>query len=221
MRMTSKFLAVALTATMQSAMAGVVLLDFEDVTTTEALTTRYAATQHVTVTGAAWTATSRACQYGNAPGEVSFIRPNSCGALWLAQDPTQAPANGARSFTMDLADGFQALSFVYSGDTTAIDLAVHVYDASGKELGAGLSGLTGSGCGSNFDFCNWSNTVTLAFSGVARTVTFSGADQNVLIDDVSFTTPSTGPGRLPEPTSIALALGALGGLGWSRRRAAR
>jgi hypothetical protein len=215
MRTTSKLLALALTAGMQSAMAGVVFLDFEDVHAIEPLTNRYAA-QHVTVTGAAWTAPSRACGSG-----VSFSRPNSCGALLLAEDPAQDPSVDPRSFTMSLSDGFEALSFVYSGNTSAIDLAVHVFDASGKELGLGLSGLTGSECGNGFNFCNWSDPITLSFTGVARTVTFSGADQTILIDDVKFTTPSTGPGRLPEPTSVALALGALGGLGWTRRRSAR
>lgn len=62
--------------------------------------------------------------------------------------------------------------------------------------------------------------MSLSFQGVARSVVFSALDQSVLLDDLSFTTPSA-TGRLPEPTSVALALGALGALGWSRRRAAR
>ncbi|HEY8876528.1 MAG TPA: hypothetical protein VIN03_03120 [Roseateles sp.] len=218
MRTTSKLLALALVATMQSAMAGVVFLDFEDVQISEPLTDRYAA-QHVSVSGAAWTATSEACLYGGVPGEVSFKRPGSCGALWLAEDPTQPTANPLRSLTMTLSDGFDALSFVYSGSRSDINLSVHAFDASGAEVGLGLGGLTGSGC-SSFLFCNWSNTVSLNLQGgTARTVVFTGLDQTILIDDLSFNTPTTG--RLPEPTSAALALGAIGALGWSRRRAAR
>lgn len=215
MRATSKLLALALTATMQSAMAGAVFLDFEDVQTTEPLTTRYAS-KGVTVSGAAWTATSEACG-----GGVSFVRTGSCGALWLAQDPADQASTDARSFTLTSADGFvEALSFVYSGSTTAINLAVHAYDVAGKEVGLGLTGLTGESCGT-FIFCNWSSLpVSLSFQGVARTIVFSAIDQTVLLDDLSFKTADP-TGQLPEPTSIALALGALGGLGWSRRRAAR
>jgi hypothetical protein len=214
MRATSKLLALALTATMQSAMAGAVFLDFEDVQTTELLTTRYGS-KGVTASGAAWTAASEACG-----GDVSFIRTGSCGALWLAEDPTNTAATSGKSLTLSVADGFvDALSFIYSGSILGTNLAVHVYDAAGKELGQGLSGLTGAGCGT-FIFCNWSQTVSLSFQGVARTVVFSATDQTVLLDDINFQTADPN-GRLPEPTSIALALGALGGLGWARRRAAR
>jgi hypothetical protein len=220
MRATSKLLALALTASLQSAMAGTVLLDFEDVQAMEKLTTRYAG-QGVSATGAGWLSTSEACTYGpNAdPGTISFSRPNSCGALYLAQDYTQKPAAGPATLTLDLAGGFDALSFVYSGSALGVNLSVHVFDAAGKELGLGLTNLEGARCNS-FVFCNWSS-VTLPFQGVARSVVFSANDQMVLLDDISFSTAAVPPGRLPEPTSIALTLAALGGLGWARRRAGR
>jgi len=215
MRAMSKLLAIALTATVQSAMAGAVFLDFENVTTTEQLTTQYAS-KGVTFSGAAWTASSELCG-----GDVSFQRDGSCGALWLAQDPTQTASTDSKSFTLTSTDGFvEALSFVYSGSTGAINLAVHAFDAAGNELGQGVQGLKGAGC-SSFIFCNWSaDPVTLSFQGVARTIVFSGIDQTVLLDDLSFKTADPN-GRLPEPASLALVMGALGGLGWARRRAAR
>lgn len=217
MRMTSKLLALALTATLQSAMAGTILLDFEDLTTSEPLTDRYAA-QGVNVSGAAWGVTSAVCG-----GQVSFSRPDSCGALWLVQDPTKPSTNTAKSLTLSLDDGFvEAISFVYAGSVAFPNLEVHAFDAAGNELGAGLNGLTASACTTGLLFCNWSQTVTLNFSGIARSVTFTAVDSTVLLDDLRFTTAATTPpGQLPEPGSIALALGALGGLAWTRRRAAR
>lgn len=222
MRATSKLLALAFTAALQPAMAGTVFLNFEDVQTVAPLISQYSASKGVTAAGAAWTATSEACGYGpnNDPGDVSFIRAGSCGALFLAQDPTKPASTAARSLTLTLADGFiDMLSFVYSANTGTPGLKVHVFDAAGRELGLGLDGLTGASC-NTFVFCNWSQTVNLSFQGVARTVVFTATDQSVLLDDLRFTTPSA-TGQLPEPTSIALVVGALAGLGWARKRAAR
>lgn len=214
MRTTSKLLAVALTATLQSAMAGTIMLDFEDVKTTAPLAGNY---NGVTVGGDAWSARSEASTCG---GNVSFVRTGSCSALWLAMDPRDTAEDATKSLTLSIADGFiGSLSFVYSGSVSLPELAVHVFDAAGKELGSGLDGLTAAGC-ANFLFCSWSQTMTLNFTGVARSVTFSALDQTILLDDIKFTTPAATGGQLPEPTSIALTLAALGGLGWARKRAA-
>lgn len=212
MRTTSKILAVALTAAVQSAMAGTVELKFEDLTTTASLNGAY---NGVNVSGSAWGALSADCTNGDA----LFTRPNSCGALWLAVDPDK-PQNGKiESLTLSLAGGFDALSFVYSGSANTINLSVSVFDAAGNEL-TSLQNLTGQACAStSYLFCNWSQTLNLQFSGIARSITFSALDKNVLLDDIVFRTP-TATGRLPEPTSVALALGALGGLAWSRKRKA-
>lgn len=218
MRTTSKLLAVALTAALQSATAGTVLLNFEDLQTSEQLTNRYAG---VSASGAAWAVTSEACSYGpnQDAGDGPFIRTGSCGALWLTASLANV-VNKDQSLTLSLADGFiNSLSFVFSSGSQNSKLGVHVYDDAGQELGIGLSGLSGSPC-SSYTYCNWSNTVNLSFTGVARSVTFTAPDQTIMIDDISFTTPAA-TGRLPEPTSAALALGALGALVWAGKRKTR
>lgn len=212
MRTTSKLLAVALTATLQSAMAGTIPLNFEDLTSTAKLSGNY---NGVTISDDAWGAVSEA---PGCNGDANFFRDGSCGALWIALDPANNATTGLRKVTMSIADGFDGLSFIYSGGISIPQLAVHVFDANGRELGKGLSNLLGGGC-SGYLFCNWSSTITLNFTGVARSVEFTAIDQSVMIDDLKFNTPTT-TGRLPEPASLALVAGALGALGWSRKRKA-
>jgi hypothetical protein len=212
MRTTSKFLALALTAAAQSAMAGTIPLNFEDLSATAALGGNY---NGVNVSGNAWGAVSIDC----TDGDVRFTRPQSCGALWLAVDAEKPQTGRTASLTMSIAEGFDALSFIYSGSSSTINLSVSVFDADGKQLTV-WNQPKGVACDSKtYLFCEWSPTKNLQFSGIARSVIFSGLDQNVLLDDIVFNTPAS-TGQLPEPTSIALTLGALGGLAWSRKRKA-
>ena len=220
MRATSKLLALAFTAALQPAMAGTVFLDFEDVAATAPLTTRYNALG-VDVAGNAWVETSKACKYGagQTAGHLNYTRPGSCGAVFLAANPfADDPSDNDSSLTFTLADGFiNTLSFVFSSNTGDRNLSFHILDAAGKDLG-GQAGLQGAPCNAGV-YCNW-QTVNLSFSGVARSVVFTASDMSVVLDDLRFTTPAA-TGQLPEPTSIALVVGALAGLGWARKRAAR
>lgn len=207
MRTTSKFLALALTAAVQSAMAGTIPLNFEDQTTLAKLPATY---QGVDVSGAAWGGQSEGCG-----GTISYSQAGNCGALWLAVDPTKRKTGQLESLTMSLTDGFEGLSFNYTGSILLAGLSVRVFDAAGLDLG-GVDDLTGVPC-TAFQFCTWS-PITLQFTGIARSVTFTAIDQAVLLDNIIFKTPTTGGGQLPEPTSVALALGALGAAAWSRKR---
>ncbi len=221
MRMLSKLVAVALAASLQPVMAGTLVLDFEDLTATQPLTGLY---NGVDISGSAWSARSN---NGTCGGTISFERGETCTALLIANDPGQDDVAGAKSVTLTLAGGFlDAVSFAYSGKVNERLLSVAIFDAQGSQL-ASLAGLQGSECGSGFIYCNWSDAdgpgTTLAFKGIASYITFTAAkDNSVLLDSLNFTLADvTPPQALPEPGSVALAFGALGALGWTRRRAAR
>lgn len=221
MRMLSKFVAVALAASLQPVMADTLLLDFEDLTTTQLLTGTY---QGVDFSGSAWSARS---SDGNCGGSISFERSNSCTALLIANNPGQTDVAGEKSLTISLASGFvDAVSFAFSGKVNEKLLSVTIFDAQGGTL-ATLAGLEGSECANGFIYCNWSDAdgnppTTLLFKGTASSITFTSAkDNTVLLDDLRFTLAAGNPQALPEPGSVALAFGALGALGWTRRRTAR
>lgn len=221
MRMLSKLVAVALAASLQPVMAGTLVLDFEDLTTTKLLSGTY---NGVDISGSAWSARSN---NGNCGGTISFERGETCTALLIANDPGKLDVAGEKSVTLGLTGGFvDAVSFAYSGKTNERLLSVTIFDAQGGTL-ASLVGLEGSECASGFVYCNWSDAdgpaTTLSFKGVASYITFTAAkDNTVLLDSLNFTLATgTPPQALPEPGSVALAFGALGALGWTRRRTAR
>ncbi|CAM3707763.1 PEP-CTERM sorting domain-containing protein [Roseateles saccharophilus] len=212
MRATNKLLALAFTAALQPAMAGVVSLDFEDIQQDRQL----AAYDGVTFSGSAWGVRSSAPSCG---GFDSFLRTGSCGALELALDATADPVLGSQSFVMSLAGGFvNEFSFVYSAQPGSA-VTIQLFDGAGHELQS-LTGLKETGCSiQGIRFCNWTTT-SMKFDGIALSLKVTGADQGLLLDDLSFNQPAAG-GTVPEPASIALALGALGAAAWTRRRAAR
>lgn len=219
MRTTSKLLAIALTAALQPAMAGTVALNFEDVTTNVLAGNRYSS-QGVTFSGDAWAVRSRLDGCGSTG--LSFSRSGSCGALLLAATGSAVgnPTSSTKSFVIDVADGFvDELSFFY-GVRSLSNVTITVFEdlgGSGKVLFEQL-GLPGEACSNGARlFCDpWYQYTSDKFSGVGHSVVISGVDQRLILDDLKFTTRASG--NLPEPTSAALVLGALGAMGWSRRR---
>ena len=219
MRATSKLLALALTAALQPAVAGVVSLNFEDVKSNGLLGERYAS-QGVSFSGNAWGVTSNQTP---CTGSLLFSRPGSCGALLLGLTAGANPTSAFTSFTIDVAGGFiDEFSFVY-GVRSQSGVTVEIFDelnGRGNSLQL-LSSLSGSACATgSLQFCQWYST-SLQFSGTAKSIVISGRDQRLMLDDLKFTTPGTSGGTLPEPASLALAIGALGALGWARKRTAR
>ncbi len=214
MRKTSKLLALTLAVGLQPAMAGTVTLDFNDVTATAPLTNQYAgAPWFVEASGAAWAAANVSC-FPNDPIAIAFPGAGNCGALWLAE-PND---NQTSSMTLKVGNGFDALSFIYAGSNGDSKLSVSIYDAAGLLLSS-LDNLGAQSCGGDF-FCVWSSEISLTGFKGASTVKFEADNQAFLLDNLSFTTNGAG-GQLPEPGGVALALGALGALGWTRKRSSR
>lgn len=218
MRTKSKLLALALAAALQPATAAVVTVDFENPDTWgELLRTQIPG---LSFSGDAWSVGSTRCG-----GDINWIRPDSCGALELAVNPWgDEDLTAPKSFTINFAGGFvEEFKFAFSLlDTTSAKIQIFEgLNGTGRELGNAESLLRLTSCPpGDFRFCVWDLDNAIKFEGTALSVKVSGVDQNMLLDNLSFITP-TATGRLPEPGSVGLALSAIGALAWVRRRSAR
>jgi hypothetical protein len=131
---------------------------------------------------------------------------------------------GSSSMSMNVAGGFlDSFSFMYTslyfpGLITIWDGA----NGTGNALAvAGLNALSGNCGGAPGDFNCWSN-VSLQFSGIARSVTWSGTGNFLGIDDVKFTTADADPASpVPEPATVVLLGTGLGVAALRRRFASR
>jgi hypothetical protein len=230
MRATSKFLALALAAMLQPAFAAPapIELSFEDLTTkvdddglVDMTTLDYGG---VAFKGKAWGLTNSDCD-----GVAKFLtRDGGCGAVLLAA--TRAGSSGGtEKVTINLANGFITGSSLFYSAMADSALTVTLYeDVDGKGRATAYAppalGLKLSDCTiSPFTFCDW-NELKFVFedvNAVAKSVVISGLDRSVMLDDLSFLpAATTAPNPLPEPGGVALALAALGALGWARKRAA-
>ncbi|WP_394416340.1 PEP-CTERM sorting domain-containing protein [Roseateles sp. BYS78W] len=225
MRAMSKLLALALAAALQPAFAG--MLDFNDITNSDdaagfgmvQLMDRYLLSDGVQFTGGAWGERSAY----NCDGFNSFVAHDlSCGAVQLASDPHNVKSSSDVSFTINFADGFTTGSSFYYSALKDTRFSITVYDQlDGKGTGKAIAASTSATCDvSGLTFCDWS-LADLQFAGTAYSIVVKGADQTFMLDDLNLIQAPANPNPAPEPGSIALALGGLGALGWSRRRAAR
>jgi len=223
MRATSKFLALALAAVLQPAIAAPapIELKFEDIVSkvdadglVDLRTLQYPG---VEFQGAAWGVTRAG---GACGGEADIVMPNGgCGAFWLSADPTTGSQSGPQVARIVLSGGFSSGStLIYSVERNA-SVTVSVFGSEDYTVAPITTYSLAGGCSTGANFCEW-NTLALDFSGVAKSLVISGTDNSVLLDDLSFS-PSSTTQPLPEPGSVALALAALGALGWARKRAAR
>ena len=216
MRAKSKILALVLIAALQPAMADVTL-DFEDITAQEDpvqwITDRYAS-NHITFTGNALGARSAANNCGGH-GNFSGTGAGNCGAVELSTF-SASPSQDNVSFDVLLDVDFSAFSFAYSA-LNGPSVSIVIKDAAGRVLSS-LVGLDSTPCQSGgLQYCAWS-VQTIGFSGgLGRSVTVSSSDQQLMLDNFRFVSP-TANNNLPEPASMALALGALGAAGLTRRR---
>lgn len=216
MRAMSKVLALVLIAALRPAMADVTL-DFEDITAQDDpvkwITDRYAS-NHVTFTGYALGARSGANGCG---GQANFsgTDTNNCGAVELSTF-TDPPSLTNVSFDMSLDVDFSGFSFAYSA-LNGPSVNIVVKDAAGKVLSS-LVGLDNTLCQTGgLQYCDW-RVRTISWSGgLGRSVSVSSSDQQLMLDNLRFVSPAAN-NDLPEPASMALALGALGAVGLTRRR---
>lgn len=232
MRAKSKLLALALTAALQPAFAAPapVEFSFEDLTTivdangmANLVQANYGAGSGLQFTGSAWgVLTSKDCD-----GLVKFV-PNvsGCGALMLSDNPGQGSTSTAlRSLTINFAEGFISGSSLYYATLAGADVSVTLYENIDHRTGQSwaLGKLDNIGCASvpGALYCDWNKIVLDLKGGTARSLTVTGKDDSVIFDDFSLVrATAVPPTNLPEPAGIALTIGALGALGWTRKRTA-
>lgn len=231
MRAKSKLLALALTAALQPAFAAPASVEFsfEDMTTivnssglVNLAQAKYGAKDGLQFTGSAWgVLTSKDCD-----GIVAFVPNNGgCGALMLSSNPGGVSSSQRQTLTMNYADGFTSGSTLFYATVLSADVSITLYENIDHSTGRSwaLGRLKNDGCVSEpgATFCDWNSLVLDLKGGVARSLVVTGNDNSVIFDDFSLVrATAVPPVNLPEPASIALAMGALGALGWTRKRAA-
>lgn len=217
MRLPSKLLALSLAAAMQPVVAGVITLDFEEISTTAPIGNRYYAEHKVTFGPNAWGVSATDDDAPDCSGSYYFVPraklTANCGAMVVGT--SGGNANGLFSFTISSDSGFvDGIDFWFATRGSA-PARVEVLDAAGG-LVVGSDLLTAS-CNA---FCNWESSSSLLTKlqfASAKSIVFYSGDQKLMLDDLVLRTAS--PQNVPEPASLALVLGSLGALGWARKRA--
>ena len=132
---------------------------------------------------------------------------------------SNAPTAGTVMFAPDsaaflnAADGFtNSVSLYYSSDVAAPN-SVNIYsglNGTGDLLGTiSLNNNAQTGC-TDTSFCNFEQS-TVTFSGTGKSISFDGAAGHTAFDNVSIT-------PVPEPTTYALMMLGLAGIGMVARR---
>lgn len=227
MRVKSKLLALSLAAALQPAVAGTVTLNFEEPSLWDLDWSKTAGLSNeiggFSFSGNAWAVVANR---GNddkgdpiCPTDTDWTGPADlgCGALMLASSPANPSPKDSLSLTIQVTSGFvDKLMFDFSLLASPNgDGLLEILSETGAVLGQ--ANLGGTDC-QDYRICNWNTKQTVKFSDTAYALRVTAFDQNLLLDNLSFITPSAGGNPLPEPGSVALALGALGALGWVRRR---
>ena len=146
------------------------------------------------------------------------------GSSNFAATPLGTPAvffSSGSSGYMDVVNGFTTgLNFFY---TSLTPITVTVWSApngTGSVLATIVLNVNGGppgGCSSPVLYCNWSD-IAVAFSGTARSVTFTGPANYLGITDITVGSTRT---AIPEPTTLLLFGTGLVGLASLKLRRAR
>jgi hypothetical protein len=122
---------------------------------------------------------------------------------------------------MDVAAGFTtgfSFNYVSLSDVGSVSVFSGL-DGTGTLLGTiDLSPNSGSCPGFGAAFCPFS-PVGVSFAGTAKSIEFGGVANQIVFDDVTF--GSSTPGGVPEPSTWAMMLLGLAGLGIVARRRAK
>jgi hypothetical protein len=155
---------------------------------------------------------------------LAIIDSDAGGSGNIANEPSGSTVMfflDANNAVLNFAAGFQTgFSFFYSSSTAA---AVTVWDdvgGAGNLLGTlNLTPQFSNNCvgDPNGGFCNWT-AVGVAFAGTAKSINFGGTANQTAFDDITF--GSDRPGKVPEPTTLALVGAALLAGAAARRRKA-
>jgi hypothetical protein len=128
--------------------------------------------------------------------------------------------SGSSTF-MDIAAGFTtgfSFNYVSLSDSGSVSVFSGL-DGTGTLLGTiNLSPNAGSCPGYGAQFCPFS-PVGVNFAGTAESIEFAGVANQIVFDDVTF--GSSTPGGVPEPSTWALMMLGLAGIGIVARRRAK
>jgi hypothetical protein len=128
--------------------------------------------------------------------------------------------SGSSTF-MDIAGGFDtgfSLNYASVNDTGSVSVFSGL-DGTGTLLGTLNLSPNASGCSAySAGFCPFS-AAGVNFAGTAQSIEFSGVANEIVFDDVTF--GSSTPGGVPEPSTWALMMLGLAGLGIAAHRRAK